>query len=232
MQAVQRPDMFNMEMSSISRLGEAQRRIGGVETLARIWPFWQGFAQGPLNALFGQMEARMAGQEVDLAMILSLGSEPSPTRPKLGMRQAVGVILALQRLEKLTDEDVLDADLVAGLFQNIDAPQLSRSMNLGLAAVSAPPGSNMPGSNYWSMPPRLIEAGLPPLWAAGITLALWEREGPEHPNRSMAGRVLMAGLAMRLGLPYQAFCYLGPLSGSGGQQAAGRTERRGAGFAH
>ena len=209
MPASQRPEMLNLELSSASRLGEAQRRIGGLETLSRIWPFWPGFASGPLTALFGVLEAGMAGQEVDLAQVLALGAEPSPSRPNLGMRHAVGVMLALGRLDPLKIDIPLTPALVTEIFQNIDAPHLNRGMNLGLEPA-AMAGGVLPGAAYWTMARRWIEAGLPMLWSAGLALAFWEREGPEHANRSLTGRVLLAGLAMRLGLPSQAFCFLGP----------------------
>ena len=209
MQSEPRPDMFTLEISSINRLGEAQRRIGGLESLARIWPFWDGFARGPLTALFGLTEAQMGGYEVDLAELLALGPEPNPTRPNLGMRQAVGVVLALRRLEQPLQGSGIPAGLASEIFRGIDAPHLSRGMNLGLETAS-PAGAGLPGAAYWAMAPKWTDSGLPALWSAGLSLASWEREGPEHPNRATAGRVLVSGLAQRLGLTCHAFCFLGP----------------------
>ena len=198
---------LTLELSSARRLAEASRLVGQIDVLARIWPFWQGFSQGPLAGVNAVAEAELLGYKADLAELLALGPEPNPSRPPKGLRLAVGASLALAKISSLPAENPLTPGLVTEIFQNIDAPQLARGKSAANERdVSAP----VSGAAVWTLAPRWVTGGLPPLWAAGVALASWEREGPRHRLRSLAGRSLLSGLALRLGLPPQAFALLGP----------------------
>lgn len=198
---------LTLELASARRLAAASRLVGQIDALASIWRFWPEFAQGPLAAAGVVTEAGLLGYKADLAELLALGPMPNPSRPKRGLRLAVGVSLAQEKLKALPVENPLTPGLVTEIFQNIDAPHLARG---GDAAGDREIFAPVSGAAVWTLAPRWVTGGLPPLWAAGVALASWEREGPGHRLRSLAGRTLLAGLAPRLGLPAQAFAFLGP----------------------
>ncbi|MGD8561312.1 MAG: helix-turn-helix domain-containing protein [Desulfarculaceae bacterium] len=196
---------LSLDAKVARRLEGAARCLGGLDTLSRAWPPWQGFAYYVLPALAAKAELELAGDDLDLADLLALGPEPAPNRPNHTLRRAVGVILAWRRLEAWPQDSPLTPSLVTEILPLLDAPHLARTPSHSTPESPGP----APGAPVWSLAPRWVQGGLPPLWAAGLALATWEREGPDHPNRSLAGRALLCGLAPRLGLPAQAFCGLG-----------------------
>lgn len=198
---------LTLDLASARRLAAASRLVGEIDALARIWPFWQEFAQGPLTGAGAIAEIELLGYKADLAELLALGPVPNPSRPKKGLRLAVGISSVLGKLEALPAENPLTPGLVTEIFQSIDAPQLARGTRRGSDQEITAPVS---GAAVWTLAPRWVTGGLPPLWAAGLALASWEREGPEHRLRSLTGRSLLSGLAPRLGLCPQAFVFLGP----------------------
>ena len=201
-----RNERLSLDITTAQALAGANRRMGELGILARVWPLWPGFAAGPLTAVTALAEALGMGYEMEAEQLLALGPEPDPARPAKPLRWAVGITQAIRRLERQGEENPLTPSVVSETFYQIDAPHLSRS-------YLPPPGSDvegpLPGSAVWTLAPRWVQAGLPPLWAAGLALATWEKDGPDHPHRLPAGRVLLMGLAPRLGLSPHAFIGLG-----------------------
>jgi len=201
-----RQEKFTLDGATALQLARAERRLGQVEMLARLWEPWADFARGALVACSAVSEVRLRGKRLDIAELLALGPEPKPSRPVRPLRWGVGVTLAHRRLEALPAQDPLAPSLVSDIFPGIEAPQFSR----GSAAFRQPDPDPVPGAAAWTLAPRWLAAGLPPLWAAGLALAAWEKEGPgPAPRRNLAGRVLVCGLASRLGMPAHAFDLLG-----------------------
>lgn len=200
-----RSERLVLDMGTANRLAQAGRRVGGVEVLARVWSPWRGFVRGALGGVFALCEVELRGLELDLARLLALGPAPRPSRPDLGLRWGVGVTLALRRLEAWPLARPLTPGLVTRIVEEIDAPQFSRGLRRGGGE-----GEPVAGASVWTLAPRWAAQGLNPLWAAGLALALWEREGPDHQRRSVAGRVLLYGLLPRLGIPGAALVFLGP----------------------
>ncbi len=201
-----RQERFSLDGGTAGQLARAERRLGQVMMLPRLWEPWSGFARGALVACSAVSEVRIRGQRLDIAELLALGPEPSPSRPVRALRWGVGITQAHRRLESLRAGQALAPSLVSQIFRSIEAPQLSR----GRAASRPPDPQPVRGSAAWTLAPRWQAAGLPPLWAAGLALASWEREAPgPGPRRGLAGRVLMCGLAPRLGLPAQGLYLLG-----------------------
>ena len=198
---------LTLDMAAAERLAAASRLAGQVEALGLMWPWWESFALGPLAAAGAVAEAGLLGYQADLAELLALGPEPNPSRPKKGLRLAVGLTLAARKLKSVPPDRPLTPVLVTEIFQGIDAPHLARSK---APAARTEPAGPVEGSAVWTLAGRWIAGGLPPLWAAGLALASWEREGPEHRMRSLTGRVLLGGLAPRLGIPSAALVFLGP----------------------
>jgi hypothetical protein len=185
-------------------LALAERRLGELAGLAGLWEPWPGFARGPLTAWAALGEVGLLGLELDAAELLALGPVPEPSRPTRPLRWAVGLTLARRRLEAQPEAPLTPLAL-SELYQELDAPGLARG-----AEPAPPPRRPIPGAAAWTLAPRWLEDGLPPLWAAGLALAAWEREGPDEPRRGVAGRVFLWGLGPRLGLPDHALCRLGP----------------------
>ena len=198
-------------------LSQASRHLGALEALIALWPPAQGLVNGPLAALGICRELEAMGLGLDLAQLLALGPEPAPSRPTKPLRWAVGVTLALRRMEQAAQQGPLTPSLVGEILGNIDAPSLSRSPRQGAGQAPAEP---VAGAAVWTLAPRWLQSGVAPLWAAGLALASWEREGPRHAHRLLVGRVLLCGLAPSLGLPPAVFYGLGPYM----EQAAAQME--------
>jgi hypothetical protein len=213
MEGTARPDSLVLEAPAARLLALAERRIGELEAIQRLWQPWPQFAAHALTAWSALGEVELIEKSLDLAELIALGPQPQPSRPVKPLRLCVGIMLTRSRLEAEPGEHPLVPSLVTELFQNLDAPGLARG-----AGPPPPLAAPVPGAAAWTLAPRWLKAGLPPLWAAGLALAAWEREGPEDKSRSRAGRVFLCGLAPRLGLPAHAFDRLGP----GMQQAAGK----------
>jgi hypothetical protein len=184
--------------------------VGQLELLEGVWEDWPQFAAGPLRVRAAYLEAALAERPVDLEQLLALGPQPRPTRPDKPLRAAVGVMLAQGRLAELPIEEPLTPTLVSEILRDLAAPWLARGgagarRGAGWATGDAP----VTGSAVWSLAPGWTRTGLPALMAAGLACAAWEREGPRHALRGPAGRVLLMGLAPRLGLPAQALAGLG-----------------------
>ncbi len=205
MDASAKPENLVLEAPAARLLALAERRIGELEAIQRLWQPWPGFASGALTAWFSLGEIEMRGLTLDLAELISLGPNPQPSRPTKPLRLAVGLILTRGRLYAEPSEHPLVPSLVTELYQNLDAPGLARG-----ASPPKPLDAPVPGAAAWTLAPRWLKAGLPPLWAAGLALAAWEREGPQARRRSRAGRIFLCGLAPRLGLPAHAFDRVGP----------------------
>ncbi len=198
-------ERFTMEPQVAAALSAAERQMGQLQMLHRIWPLWNDFAAGPLTAYAAVNEAQMRGLDLEPVELLSLGTEPAPSRPGKPLRIGVGFVLAMGQMYGKT-KPALTPQAVGGILTGIDAPQLSRSNQRDDWQLQNSP----PGSAIWAQAGKLAAAGLPPLAAAGLALATWEKEGPEHKRRSLAGRVLLCGLARHLGLPPAGFLNLGP----------------------
>ena len=194
-----------LEPRLVSLLAEAQAGLGQLSLLKRAWGPWLEFAYWPLSARWAAREAANMGHAVDLAALLALGPLPQPNRPTRGLRLACGLVLAKRKLEAGQQDVPLLPSQVAEIFYNVDAPHLARG------GQATPVDLNLPGSGVWSLAPRLLNSGLPPLIVAGITLASWYHQGPSHPNLTISGWVLLSGLASRLGLIPQALEGLGPV---------------------
>ncbi len=213
-----RPEKFSLDGATAGQLARAERRLGQIMMLARLWEPWSDFARGALVACSAASEVRLRGKRLDMAELLALGPEPNPSRPVRALRWGVGITLAHRRLESLRAGQALAPSLVSEIFHSIEAPHLSR----GSAASREKDSQPVRGAAAWTLAPRWLSSGLPPLWAAGLALASWLREAPgPPPRRSLAGRVLMCGLAPRLGLPAQGFYLLG----AGLFRAAAQEER-------
>lgn len=202
---VSRKEGFSLDSATAGRLGLAERRLGQLSMLERLWPPWKDFARGPLTACSAMGEVRLRGKSLDIAELLALGAHPRPARPSRPLRWAVGLTQCRRLLEDEPPDSPLTPSVVSRVYNGLDAPQLAR----GYHPYDPPPSGLVDGAAVWTLAPRWIAAGLPPLWAAGLALASWEREGPNHARRSLAGRVLIAGLAPRLDLPPHAFDLLG-----------------------
>ncbi|MFH1058117.1 MAG: helix-turn-helix domain-containing protein [Pseudomonadota bacterium] len=200
-------DLYALEARLAAVLAAAQAGLAQVELLGRLWPALGDFARGPLTARAALLQCRQQGLSPDAVTLLALGPEPEPSRPNKALRWAVGHTLAQRRLE--TDPaEALTPSLVSELFLDLDAPQLARGAAL---APDAPWGDGpAPGAAAWSLAPRLVAAGLPPLMALGLTLAAWLRDAPDHPHREPLGWLLAYGLAIRLDLPAMGLLGLGP----------------------
>jgi hypothetical protein len=187
-----------LEPGLVTLLTEAYASLGKLHLLKRAWTPWVEFAYWPLTARWAALETRKFGFNVDLPTLLSLGPMPHPSRPSRGLRLACGLVLAKRKLEAGKPDAVIPPSLASDIFATIDAPHLSRG--------GTPPAIDLdlPGSGVWSLAPRLLQTGLPPLMVAGITLASWHHQGPEHAYRDISGWVLLFGLSARLGIIPQA----------------------------
>ncbi len=205
--AAKTEQQFSLDPAMAGLLAQAQHRLGQLEMLGRLWPLWPRFAAGPLSARAACLEASFQGRGADLAALLACGPELRPSRPHQGLRRGVGCLLALRRLQAWPAGEHLTPSLVSDIFFHLDAPHLARGA--GGEPLWRPGDPPVAGASVWSLAPRWLQAGLPSLMAAGLALAAWEREGPDHPLRGPAGRVLLMGLAPRLGLPSLALSGLG-----------------------
>lgn len=199
-------DQFKLDPASGRELGRASEGFGALRLLDRLWPLWQHFARGPWRARCFAAEVALRGREVDLLDLLALGPEPQPNRPNLGMRWAIGQMLGLARLEKIDPALPIGLRAAAEVYKTIDAPQFARRATLSSLETEDP--DPPAAAAVWSQSQRWTKSPLAPLAVAGLALASWEREGPDHGHRSPAGRVLLMGLVPRLGLPPEAFCAL------------------------
>lgn len=202
-QASSKLEKFKLDPASGRRLALAAERIGELRLLDRLWPLWRAFADGPWRARCFAADATLRGRPVEIKDLLVLGPTPRPNRPNLATRWAIGQMLTLARLQEADPGRPMGLHAVAEVLKNIDAPQMAR--RAGLSALEGPAGDPPPAAAVWSLCHRWVEAGLAPLVAIALALAAWEREGPNHNHRSAAGRVLVMGLATRLGLPAEAF---------------------------
>lgn len=198
-------ERFTMEPQVAAAMSAAERQMGQLQMLGRVWPLWDDFVAGPLTAYAALNETAMRGLDIEPVELLALGPEPSPSRPGKPLRIAVGHTLALRKLDGKT-KPALSPQTVGAILTGIDAPQFSRSQQREDWQLQNSP----PGAAIWAQAGKLVSAGLPPLAAAGLALATWEREGPDHNRRSVTGRVLLCGLARYLGLPPAGFLNLGP----------------------
>lgn len=200
-------DLYALEARLAAALAAGQAGLAQVELLGRLWPVLADFARGPLTARGALRQCRQKGLSPDPVTLLALGAEPEPARPNKALRWAVGLTLTQRRLENDLGE-ALTPSLVSELFLGLDAPQLARSAG---SLPESPWGEGpAPGASAWSLAPRLVRAGLPPLMALGLTLAAWLRDAPDHPHREPLGWLLAYGLALRLGLPAVGLLGLGP----------------------
>lgn len=188
-----------LESRLVALSAEAQFNMGQLALFKRAWRPWLEFAYWPLCARWAALDVAGQGYQVDLASLMALGPMPNPTRPPKALRLACGLVLSKRKLEAGQQNAPILPSLVAELFYNVDAPHLARN------GRPADVDLNLPGSGVWSLAPRLLQTGLPPLVVAGITLASWYQQGPSHPNLEPCGWVLLSGLASRLGLMPQAF---------------------------
>lgn len=221
-----RLEQFKLDPASGRRLAQASERIGELRLLDRLWPLWRSFAEGPWRAKCFAADAGLRGREVDLMELLALGPMPEPNRPTLALRWAIGQMLTTGRLQEVDPERPMGLHAVAEVLKNIDAPHLAR--RAGLATLEAQHTDPPPAAGVWSQCHRWVEAGLAPLAVLALALASWEREGPDHAQRFAAGRVLVMGLAMRLGLPSEAFAGLaaGLVDASGGEYELAEINKR------
>jgi hypothetical protein len=201
-----KPELFNLDAGTGATLAKTSEFLGQLNLMSRLWPLWDSLVSGPWTAVAAWAETDLVGHEVDFADLLAEGPEPSPSRPGLGMRWAVGITLCLGRLAEAPLDQPLTPSLVGDIFWSLNAPHLSRHTGYALSRAGQDPPNSAP---VWTQAKRWREAGLAPLFVAGLALASWEREGPDHPHRSPAGRILLSGLAARMGLPDAAFRTLG-----------------------
>lgn len=200
-------EQYSLEPGLSAALANAQAGLARLDLMVRLWPPYAKFAAGPLTAHAAVAQCWLQGLSVDPVALLSLGTRPEPNRPARALRWAVGLTRACRRLEA-DHAAPLTPSLVSELLVGLDAPDLAR----GYAGPVVPPWGHdpAPGSAAWSLTPRLVQAGLPPLMALGLTCAAWLRDGPDHPHREPLAWVLSYGLALRLGLPAAGFLGLGP----------------------
>ncbi len=200
-------EQYSLEPGLCVALAHAQAGLARLDLMARLWPPFAKFSQGPLTSRAAVAQCWLGGFLVDPVTLLALGSRPEPNRPARALRGAVGLTLACRRLEA-DPSAPLTPSLVSELLLGLDAPELAR----GYAGPADPPWGQdpAPGSAAWSLTPRLVQAGLPPLMALGLTCAAWLRDAPDHPQREPLAWVLSYGLALRLGLPAVGFLGLGP----------------------
>lgn len=200
-------EQYSLEPGLCASLARAQAGLARLDLMVRLWPPFGKFALGPLTAQAALSQCRILGLQVDPVSLLALGSHPEPHRPAKALRWAVGLTRTCRRLEA-DPSAPLTPSLVNELLLSLDAPDLAR----GYSGPAAPGWGNdpAPGSAAWSLAPRLVQAGLPPLMALGLTCAAWLRDAPDHPHREPLAWVLTYGLALRLGLPAAGFLGLGP----------------------
>lgn len=209
---------YRLEPGLCAALGRAQAGLARLDLLARLWPPFSKFVLGPLTARAALAQCGLEGHRLDPVVLLALGPQPEPNRPAKALRRAVGLTRACRRLES-DPTAPLTPSLVGDLLLSLDAPELAR----GHTSSNAAPWGNhpAPGSAAWSLAPRLVTAGLPPLMALGLTCAAWLRDGPDHPHREPLAWVLNYGLALRLGLPAAGFLGLGPAVGEAAEAEGG-----------
>lgn len=200
------PEKPSFDAATVRLLGRAERRLGELLLLARAWERYEDIASWPLPIACACAETASAGAAVDAAELAGLGPELAVSRPARPLRRAIGLCLAWRRLLEHPAGEPLIPSLVGEVYAGLEAPWLAR----GGEEPEPPAPGELSGAAVWTLAPRWLEGGIPPLWAAGLALCAWEREGPDEPRRGLAGRVLMAGLAPRLGLPARAFFALGP----------------------
>lgn len=200
-------EQYSLEPGLCAALAQAQAGLARLDLMARLWPPFARFAYLPLTSRAAISQIWLEGLVVDPVTLLALGGRPDPNRPARALRTAVGLTLAYRRLEA-DPSAALTPSLVSELLLGLDAPELAR----GYTGPSAPPWGldPAPGSAAWSLTPRLVQAGLPPLMALGLTCAAWLRDATDHPHRQSLAWVLSYGLALRLGLPAAGFLGLGP----------------------
>ena len=199
-------DLLTLDLESALRLAQASRIVGSLETLEQVWPFWAGFSKGPLAAMLATTEAELLGFKVDLAEALFLGPENTPSRPNQGMRLAIGITSYVRELAALPTDRQITPSRVSEVLYGLSAPHLARTRPL---IDEQEPSDHLSGAPVWTLAPKWLKSGLPALWVAGLALASWERDGPEHKHRSVGGRLLLSCLGPRLGLPGQSFTLLG-----------------------
>lgn len=198
-------ERFTMEPQVAAGMSSAERQMGQLRMLERIWPLWHDFAAGPLTAYAAVNECQIRGLDLEPVELLALGPDPAPSRPGKPLRIGVGYTLALRTLDGKTKPS-MGLQTVGDILTGIDAPQFSRSQQRDDWQLQTSP----PGAAIWAQAGKLASSGLPPLAAAGLAMATWEREGPDHSRLSVTGRVLICGLARYLGLPLAGFLNLGP----------------------
>ena len=200
-------EQYSLEPSLCAALATAQAGLARLDLMARLWPPYAKFAIGPLTARAVIAQCRLQDLSVEPVSLLSLGPQPEPNRPAKALRWAVGLTRACRRLEA-DHHAPLTPSVVTDQCLNLDAPDLARGF---VGPLDPPWGQDpAPGSAAWSLAPRLVQAGLPPLMALGLTCAAWLRDGPDHPHREPLAWVLTYGLGLRLGLPAAGFLGLGP----------------------
>ncbi|MDR1397350.1 MAG: hypothetical protein LBJ14_06430 [Desulfarculales bacterium] len=206
-----------LEAPLAALLAEAGFYLGRLSLLRKVWTPWPGFAYWPLTARAALLETRDAGYEADFPTLLGLGALPSPSRPSRGLRMACGWILAKRDLEAGSQDKPIIPSQAAETFYRLDAPWLKRG------TASGRPDLNLPGLGVWSLAPRLLQSGLPPLLVLAITLASWQHQGPDHPKRDPCGWLLGAVLGGRMGIIPQALEGMGAaLAESAASEAGGR----------
>jgi len=211
-------ERFSLDPHTADALAQAERWLGRLAMLEALWPQWAGFARGPLAAMAALDQLQARGLDLEPVELLALGPEPRPTRPGKPLRLAVGHVASLRLVESAPLDQALSPALVGAVLCGLEAPQLSRAQRQDPWELQNQPA----GGALWGQARRWLAVGLPALVVAGLTLASWEREGPDDPRRSTAGQVLSYGLAPRLGLPAAAFLRLRPaLELASAQQSGG-----------
>jgi hypothetical protein len=192
--------------ANVARLAQAERAIGEMSMAFELWPLAEPFAGGVLLPHGAVSLAHGLGHDVSLLDLLAQGPKPDPTRPDTNLRWASGLELAYQKISVLAGEQPITPSLVAQIFWYLDAPHLKRE-----PPVEEPSPGPLPGSAVWTLAAKWVSQGVSPLWAAGLALATWEREGPDHGRKTPAGMVLVCGLAARLGLTPASLFALYPM---------------------